>query len=454
MNVSLESIDKVSALLTVKVEKTDYQEQVDASLKTLRRKAQFPGFRKGMVPIGLIRKMYRKSTVAEEVNKLLQNKINEYIKENNVNILGKPVPNEEKQPEIDFDTMEDFEFVFDIAIAPALELDITEIDEVDYYTIELTEKLIDEQIRLYTQHKGKYEKVDSYREKDMLKGHITELDEEGNTKKGGVQVENAVIMPSYMKDDTQKAIFNGAKTDDVLVFNPNKAYEGHQAEIASLLHVDKADVAKHTSDFSFRVKEITRFVEGELNQELFDQVLGKDAAKSKEEFRAKVKESVAAQFITYSDYKFMMDVRDILIGKVGELACPETSLKRFLLQDDEETEYDDKHFEWTLKSTKWMLVKDKLMREYELKVEDDDVVNMATEMARTRFLQYGMITISGEVLDNYAKELLKKSENIVNIIDRVLETKLTDKLKEKIKLNPKTVSYDEFTQLIKPQIGT
>ncbi|MDR0745811.1 MAG: trigger factor [Mediterranea sp.] len=452
MNVSLESIDKVFALLTVKVEKADYQEQVDISLKALRRKTQLPGFRKGMAPMGLMQRMYRKPTVIEEVNKLLLEEINEYIKENNINLLGEPILNEEKQSEIDFDTMEDFEFVFDIAIAPELELKVTESDEVDFYTIEIEDKIIDDQVKTYIQGSGKYEKVDSYQEKDVLTGSIAELDEKGNTKKGGVQVENAMIMPVYMEDDAQKAIFNDAKTDDVLVFNPNKAYGGHEAEIASLLHVDKFAVAKLTSDFSFQVKEITRFTEGELNQELFDLVLGKDAAKSEEEFHAKIKECVTAQFITYSDYKFIKDVREILIKRVGELARPEASLKRFLAQSykdkDKEVGYVDEHFEQMIKDIKWQLIKEKLVKEYDLKVEQSDMLNMAIDMARTQFVQYGMMTISGEVLENYAREMLKQSEKAVNIVSRVLDLKLAHKLKEIIKLNPKTVSYDEFSQLL------
>jgi trigger factor len=450
MNVSLENIDKVNALLTVRIEKADYQKQVDTSLKALRRRTQLPGFRKGMVPMGLILRMYRKSVIAEEINKRLMKEIDKYIKKNKINLLGEPISDEEKQAEINFDTMEDFEFVFDMAIAPELNPEITENDEVDYYTVEITDEIIDEQIKTYTQRSGKYEKVDSYQEKDMLKGLIAELDKKGNTKKGGVQVEDAVIMPAYMKDDAQKAIFNEAKTDDVLVFNPNKAYEGDKTEIASLLNIDKSTVAELTSDFSFRVKEITRFVESELNQEFFDMVLGKNAVKNEEEFRAKVKESAAAQFITYSDYKFLMDTREILIKKVGELASPEASLKRFFTSNnkDEGAEYTDEHFEQALKDIKWQLIKEKLEKEYELKVEQSDVIDMAKEMVRAQFVQYGMMTIPGELLENYVEEMLKQEENITNIVNRVLDMKLIGKLKEKIKLNHKTVPYDEFTQLL------
>ena len=223
MNVSFQNIDKVSALLTVKLEKADYQEKVDKSLKTFRQKAQIPGFRKGMVPMSLVKKMYGKSVVAEEVNKLLSEKVYDYIKSNNINMLGEPMPNEEKQQVIDFDTMEDFEFVFDIALAPEFKAEVSSSDKVDYYTIEVTDAMVDNQVKAYTQRNGKYEQVAAYEDNDMLKGLIAELDENGNTKEGGIQVEGAVLMPSYMKNDEQKAIFANAKVNDVLVFNPNTA---------------------------------------------------------------------------------------------------------------------------------------------------------------------------------------------------------------------------------------
>ena len=232
MNVSLQNIDKVSAQLTVKLEKADYQEKVDKSLKSFRQKAQMPGFRKGMVPMSLVKKMYGKSVIAEEVNKVLQEAVYNYIKENKVNMLGEPLPNEEKQQVIDFDTMEEFEFVFDIALAPEFKAEVSAKDKVDYYTIEVSDEMIENQVKMYTQRTGKYDKVDVYEDNDMLKGLLAQLDEEGNTKEGGIQVEGAVLMPSYMKNDEQKAIFANAKVNDVLVFNPNAAYDGHDAEIA------------------------------------------------------------------------------------------------------------------------------------------------------------------------------------------------------------------------------
>ena len=286
MNVSLQNIDKVSALLTVKLEKADYQEKVDKSLKGFRQKAEIPGFRKGMVPMSLVKKMYGKSVIAEEVNKLLSNSIFKYIEDNKVNMLGEPLPNEDKQKEIDFDTMEEFEFLFDIALAPEFKAEVNAKDKVDYYTIEVTDDMVENQIKSYTQRTGKYDKVDVYEDNDMLKGLLAELDEEGNTKEGGIQVEGAVMMPSYMKNDEQKAIFNGAKVNDVLVFNPSAAWDGNATELSSLLKIEKDAAEQMKSNFSFQVEEVTRFVAGELNQEIFYQVFGEGVVKSEEEFRA------------------------------------------------------------------------------------------------------------------------------------------------------------------------
>ena len=449
MNVSLQNIDKVSAELTVKLEKADYQEKVDKELKSLRQKAQIPGFRKGMVPTSLIKKMYGKSVIAEVVNKTLQEAVYNYIKENKVNMLGEPLPNEEKQQNIDFDTMDEFDFVFDIALAPEFKAEVSTKDKVDYYTIEVSDEMIDNQVKMYTQRTGKYDKVDAYEDNDMLKGLLAQLDEEGNTKEGGIQVEGAVLMPSYMKNDEQKAIFANAKVNDVLVFNPNAAYDGHDAEIASLLKIEKEAAAEMKSNFSFQVEEITRFVPGDLNQELFDQVFGKDAVKTEEEFRAKVKEGIAAQFVADSDYKFLIDARKMLMEKVGKLEFPDALLKRIMLLNNKEKgeEFVAENYEKSVEELTWHLIKEQLVKDNEIKVEQEDVINMAKDATKAQFAQYGMMTVPEDILENYAQEMLKKKENVDGLVGRVVEAKLATALKAKVTLNNKTVSMEEFNKM-------
>ena len=449
MNVSLQNIDKVSALLTVKLEKADYQEKVDKSLKSLRQKAQVPGFRPGMVPMSLVKKMYGKSVIAEEVNKALSEAVYKYIQDNNVSILGEPLPNEDKQPEIDFDTTEEFEFLFDIALAPEFKAEVDAKDKVDYYLIDVTEDMVNNQVKAYTQRNGKYEKVDVYEDKDMLKGLLAELDENGNTKEGGIQVEGAVMMPSYMKNDEQKAIFANAKVNDVLVFNPHTAWEGNAAELSSLLKIDKEEAAEMKSNFSYQVEEVTRFVEGELTQEIFDQVCGKDVVKTEEEFRAKIKEVIANQFVADSDYKFLIDVRKMLMEKVGKLEFPDALLKRIMRMNnqDKDEKFVDDNYDKSIEELTWHLIKEQLVKANNIKVEQEDVVNMAKEATRAQFAQYGMMSVPEDLLENYAKEMLKKKESVEGLVNRVVETKLASALKSQVKLNNKTISAEEFNKM-------
>ena len=451
MNVSLQNIDKVSALLTIKLEKADYQEQVEKSLKNIRQKAQVPGFRQGMVPMSLVKKMYAKSVMAEEVNKLLSERVYGYIKENNLSILGEPLPNVDKQPQIDFDTMEELDFLFDIALAPEFKAEVAATDKVDYYTVDVTDEMVDNQIKSYTQRNGKYDQVDAYQENDMLKGLLAELDEAGNTKEGGIQVEGAVMMPSYMKSEAQKAIFAAAKVNDVLTFNPNEAYEGHEAEIASLLKIEKEKAADVKSNFSFQVEEITRFVEGDLNQELFDLVFGKDVVTTEEEFRAKVKESIASQFVADSDYKFLLDARKVIEAKVGKLEYPDALLKRIMLLNntDKGEEFVNENYDKSVEELTWHLIKEQLVQQAEIKVEQEDVLNMAKDATRAQFAQYGMLSVPEDILENYAKEMLKKKESIDGLVNRVVETKLAAVLKGKVTLENKVVSVEEFNALFK-----
>ena len=449
MNVSLQNIDKVSALLTVKLEKADYQEKVDKSLKTFRQKAQIPGFRKGMVPMSLVKKMYGKSVLAEEVNKVLSETEYKYIQDNKVNILGEPLPNEDKQKEIDFDTMEEFEFLFDIALAPEFKAEADAKDVVDYYEIEVTDEMVDNQVKAYTQRNGKYDKADAYEDNDMLKGLLAELDENGDAKEGGIRVEGAVMMPSYMKNDGQKAIFAGAKVNDVLVFNPHTAWDGNAAELASLLKIEKEAATEMKSNFSYRIEEITRFVPGELNQEIFDQVFGKDTVKSEEEFRAKVKEVVAKQFVADSDYKFLIDARKMLMEKVGKLEFPDALLKRImrLNNPDKDEKFVEDNYDKSIEELTWHLIKEQLVKANDIKVEQDDIAGMAKEATRAQFAQYGMMSVPEEIIENYSKEMLKKKESVEGLVNRVVEAKLAAALKTQVKLNNKAVSAEEFNKM-------
>lgn len=449
MNISLENVDKVSALLTVKLEKADYQEAVDKSLKTFRKKANLPGFRPGMVPMSLIKKQYGKAIVVEEVNKILQNKVYEYIRDNKVNMLGEPLPNEDKQKPINFESDEDFEFLFDIALAPEFEASITSKDKIDYYTIEVSDDMVEKQVKTYTQRNGKYEQVDTYEGNDMLKGLLAELDENGNTKEGGIQVEGAVMMPSYLKNEEQKAIFVNAKKNDVLVFNPNKAYEGQDSLVSSLLKVDKEKASEIKSDFSFQIEEITRFIDGELNQEIFDQVFGKDVVKTADEFKAKIKEMLALQLVSDSNYKFLIDVRDYMTKKIGKLEFPDALLKRIMILNNKEKgeAFVNENYDKSIEELTWSLIKDKLVAENDIKIEQSDVVEVAKNVTKAQFAQYGMMNPPEELVNKYAEDMLKKEGQADSLVNRAVEVKLAEALKAKATLKSKDISLEDFNKL-------
>ena len=447
----MQNVDKVSALLTVNIEKADYQERVEKLLKKYRQQVNMPGFRKGMVPMSLIKKQFGKSAMAEEVDKLMQDAVNNYIRENKVNMLGMPLPNDEKMQTIDFDTQENFEFVFDIALAPEFKAEVSEQDAIDFYTIAVSDEMVNSQVDMYAQRAAKYEKVEDYQDRDMVKGLIAELDENGNTKEGGIQVEGAVMMPSYMKNDDQKAIFANAKVNDVLVFNPNAAFEGNEAELSSLLKIKREEVAEMKSNFSFQIEEITRAVPAALTQELFDQVFGEGAVSSEEEFRGKIKEGIAAQFMADSNYKFLLDARTYLMNKVGKLEFPDALLKKIMLMNNEDKgeSFVEENYEKSLEELTWHLIKEQLVEAFEIKVEQADLLEIAKENTRMQFAQYGMMSLPEEMLENYAKEMLKKKENVEGLVNRAVETKLAAALKAKVSLNNKEVSMEEFNNLLK-----
>ena len=445
MNISLQNVDKVSAVLTVQIEKA-YQEKVEKTLKKLRQNVNMPGFRKGMVPMTLLKKQYGTSVLVEEVDKLMQEKVNEYIRENKVDMLGAPLP---KESNVDFANDENFEFSFDIALAPEFTVDLSAADTIDYYDINVTDEMVDQQVKLYTQRTAKYEKVEDYQDNDLLKGLLAELDENGNTKEGGIQVEGAVMMPTYMKNDDQKAVFNGAKVNTVLVFNPSVAFDNNEAELSSLLKIKKEEVGAHTGNFSFQIEEITRMIPGDLNQELFDQVLGEGKAHSEEEFRAQIKETIAKQYEADSDYKFLIDVRSYVSGKIGKLQFADELMKRIMLENnkDKGEEFVSEHYEKSLEELTWHLIKEKLVAANGIKIEQADINEMAKEATRAQFAQYGMINVPDELLDNYSKEMLKKRESVEALVNRAVESKLAEALKAQVTLNHKAVSAEEFNKM-------
>ena len=449
MNVSLKNTDATRGVLTLEIVKADYAEQVEKNLRGIRQKANFPGFRKGMVPMGMVKKMFGKSALAEEVNKLISENITAYIRDNHLHILGEPLPSETEQTKVDFDTQEDFEFCFDVALAPEINIELSKADKLPYYQIKIDDEMVDKQLEAYQANFGTYKEVEEVEEKDLVKGTLAEL-ENGTPKEGGIVVEDAVLMPMYVKEETEKAKFVGAKKHSVVVFNPHKAYEGAEAEIASFLKIDKEQVAAHTGDFSFEIKEVTRHANAELNQDLFDKVFGKDVVTSEEEFKNKIREALAEQFTPQSDFKFLTDARDLLVQKAGELSFADDLLKRWLLAADEKNtkEKIDEEYPHIVEDLTYQLIREKLVVDNGLKVENADLEDFAKRVAKAQFAQYGMLSVPEDVLGNYAKDLLKNKQTFQNIFNRAMEEKMAGWLKEQIELDVKEVTLDEYNKLM------
>ena len=441
MNISVENIDKVNAVITAVVEPADYTEKYEKAVKDAKKKMNMPGFRPGMVPVGLIKKQFGVSILAEEVNKVLQEGLFGYIRENKINMLGEPLPTEDNN-NVDLKEGESFTFKFDLAIAPEFEVSLTKKDKIDYYNVDVTDQMVENQVEMYRQRGGKYEKVDSYEDNDMIKGVITELDVENP-----VTAENVVMLPKYFKNDDQKKLFDGAKTNDIVTFNPSVAYNDNEAELTSLLKVEKEDALNHKGEFNFQITEITRFVPGPFNQELFDTVFPGGEVKTEADFRAKVKELIADQFKKDSDYKFLLDVRKHVTKKVGKLEFPEEKLKKILLANTGDQATVDAQFDKSIEELTWHLIKEKLVEQNEVKVDDEDVKNMAKEVTRMQFAQYGMLNIPDEYLEKSVEEMLKKRETVDNLIDRCIEVKLGVAIKEKVTLKESTVSAEDFNKM-------
>ena len=443
MNITFENPDKVNGLMTITVEENDYKENVEKALKDYRKKANVPGFRPGQVPMGMIKRMYGNAVKMDAINRVVGQEMYKYVQENKIQMLGEPLPHEGNEA-VDIEKEAPYTFQFDLAVAPEINVKLNGHDKVDYLTIKVDDKLIDQQVQMYASRGGSYQKADDYQENDLLKGDLRELDVEN-----GIELSEAVVMPSYIKNEDQKKLFEGAKLGDIITFNPRKAYQS-DAELASFLKVEKADLGHHAGEFTYQITEISRFTPAEVNQELFDQVYGKDAVKDEKEFRERVAAEIQAQLQQNSDWKFLQDLRKHCEKKAGKLEWPDELLKRIMKQNnpDKGDEYVEKNYEGSIKELTWHLIKEQLVSEHEIKISDDEVKAAAREAARAQFAQYGMSNIPDEYLDNYAQDMLKKEENVQGFVDRAIDQKLISVMKNVVKLNEKTVTLDEFNELM------
>jgi trigger factor len=447
MNITKENIDDLNAVLKIQVDKVDYDGNVEKVLRDYRRKANIKGFRPGMVPIGMIKKMYGKAVQIDEINKIVTENIQKYLTEEKIEILGDPLPRIDDQEKIDFDTQESFTFSFDLGLAPAFELKLSNKNKVPYYEIEADEKMKNDYLENYTRRYGKFEKADLSEEKDMLKGKIEALDEVGNTVADGIIADDTTLSIDIIKDKKIRKQFIGRAEKETIDFDLRKAFP-NDLEIAGLLKKQKDEVTGINGDFRFTVNEVSRFHPAEINQELFDRIYGEGVVSTEEDFRNRIDEEISTNLKNESNYKLSLDLKKLATDKT-EFSLPEDFLKRWLLKVNEKTteEQIKKDFGNFKHDLEWQLIRNKVARMNDVKITEEELQKEAENVTRYQFRQYGLFYATDEQVSNYAKETLKREEDAKRIGDKILEEKVIELLKGMVKLEIKSISIEEFNKL-------
>lgn len=441
MQITQTELKNLTATLTITIEPADYQEDVQKELKQVRQKAQMPGFRPGMVPAGLVKKMYGKGILADVLNKKVGESLQKHIEDNKLAILGEPLPNNELTPAIDMDTQDTFTFAFDIAVAPEFDAKLNGKNKLTEYEIEVTDEMVENQVKSYTERFGEYTQAEEVAEGDLVKGLCKEVD-------GEIVKEGAILNPQYMKQKTQAKKFIGAKKGAVITFNPTKAF-GSEVEVSSLLGITKEQATELKSDFTFEIQEITRHTAAAIDGELFAKVYGENNVKDEAEFRAKVKAEIVANMAEDSKYKFGIDAKAAIMKKMEKVEFPVDFLKRWVLATNEKMteEQLEKDFPQMIEELKWHLAKDQLMKEFNVDVQKEDVEAYAKEVAKMQFMQYGLMHIDDQYLTSYAQEMLKQENQLRGIVERVAENKIYEALKGVAKIEKKGISHADFGKL-------
>lgn len=448
MKISKTSIDDLNVVVRIAIEKQDYEATVNETLKDYRKKANMPGFRKGMVPAGLIKKMYGKSALAEEVNKLLGRELTKYIVDENLNILGEPLPSVTEKAIVDFDKDADFEFAFDLGLSPVINVDYAKIGKLPYYEVIVDSNLIDNQIEGYANRFGENIPAEVVGEKETMIGDFAQLDAEGLVLESGIVSENVQVAVQLIKDEAIQKLFIGAKVGDVLKFNPRVAM-ANDHEVAHLLKVKDDEINAVEADFNFTISKINTFVPAVINEELIKKVYG-DATEVKtiEEFREKILEELKSNNIYSSNYRFLVDAKAALTNAVA-MKLPEEFLKRWLVETNDKVTAEQIEEEFANYRTdfEWTLIKTQLVKENGLKIDEQDITAMAREMALMQFRQYGMFNVPEEYLDNYANSILQDKDQKHRMTEKKIEDKVLELIKEKCGLETKPVTQKEVDDL-------
>ena len=447
MNITRENIDDLNAVLKIEIRKPDYEDKVETILKDYRKKATIKGFRPGMVPIGLVKKMHGKAVQVDEINKIVTETIQKYITDEKLEILGDPIPKANDQEKIDFDTQEDFTFSFELGLAPVIELKLSKKNKVNLHEIIIDEKMKSDYLDNYTRRYGELRKADLTEEKDVIKGKIEAVDKNGDVIPEGPSVEDTSLGIDIIKDKKIKKQFIGKSQNDSIDFDLKKAFP-NDTEVAGILHKKKEEVAELEGNFRFTINEISRFHPAELEKELFDRVYGEGVVNSEAEFMKKIEDEIAINLKRESNFKLMMDIKNLAIEKT-DFQLPDEFLKRWLLKVNEKTtqEQIEKEFDSFRKDLKWQLIRNKVARDNEVKISEEELLKEAENTTRYQFQKYGLFYATDEQISNYAKETLKRKDDAKKIADKILEEKVILLMKELVKIENESVTVEEFNKL-------
>lgn len=442
MNITQENIDALNAKLKIQLTSEDYQEKVETVIVNYRKTASIPGFRKGKVPMGQVKKMIGKSVLVDEVNKILQEAIYKHITENKIEVLGNPLP---LTSEVDWDSASDLEFEYEMGLAPEFNVSLDKKSKFDYLQIVADKKMVDHYATDMAKRYGKMTQPEKSEITDLMMGEFSQLDEEGNPLEDGINHTSSVALDIIQDKKAQKVLVGLSEGDEVkLRITKDFSNDAHH-----MLNIKKDELENLDSDFIFKVSKISRMQPADLNQELFDKVFGKDTVKSEKEFRAKIKEEVEKSFVSESDNKLKNDVILHLIKKT-KLSLPDAFLKKWLVTTNEQgltAEQVEQEYEQYSKSLKWQLIENKIIKENELEVKNEDVITHTKELITSNFAQYGQPAPDDKKLEEIAIQVLGNEEERKKVYNQLYDVKTMSLYKEKFTLKNKEVTYDEFVKL-------
>jgi trigger factor len=442
MNITQEKVSDLNSILRVKLGPVDYQQRVDTQLKELQRKASMPGFRPGKVPFGMVKKMYGKSVLSDEVNKVLNNSVTEFISSNKIEIIGQPIPALNQNDKLNWDTQQEFEFAFELGHAPEFNVEI-EQEPFEYKMIKVEDALIDKEIEDMQRRYGKVTNPEQVEKNDLVFGDFIELDSDGNELENGIK-KTSTIATDKIKSEQALASLIGLNKGNHLVVDPHDL-SSNAADLAGMLGVTPSQAESMSSNFRFTITNISRVQPAELNEELYNKVYG-DSVNSIEEFRAKIKGEMSNMFNADSDKYFLTRVVAGLVKK-HDIQLPEDFLKRWLLFVNEKeinATQIDKEFPVYAERLRTQMVINKIIRQNGIEVKEQDIRDFVKDLVSKQFASYNGTEMEESDLDDTVNRVLKNEKEYNRIVEKMYDDKLLELLKSKLKLNFTEVSFEDF----------